>query len=75
MVSAPAAMMKFESKAPIPNLKLVVTGSRDEFAPADLVEELVKAWNPAAAFTVIEGADHFFFGYTDELTTILNKNI
>lgn len=74
MVSPPAAMMRFESTDPIPNLKLVVTGSRDEFAPPELVEELVKAWNPAADFSVINGADHFFFGYTDQLAKILRVN-
>ncbi|MCD6586146.1 MAG: alpha/beta fold hydrolase [Desulfobacteraceae bacterium] len=72
MVSPPATMMKFESTSPIPNLKLVVTGSRDEFAPPDLVEQLVHTWNPVATFTVINGADHFFFGYTDRLTDIFS---
>jgi alpha/beta superfamily hydrolase len=75
MVSPPAAMMQFESTAPIPTLKLVVTGSRDEFAPPDEVEQLVYQWNPAAFFTVIEGADHFFFGHTEKLTTILSNAI
>jgi len=75
MVSPPAAMMRFESTTPIPNLKLAATGSRDEFAPPDLVEELVHAWNPAADFSVINGADHFFFGFTEKLTTILNNAI
>ena len=73
MVSPPAAMMKFESKAPIPGLKLVVIGSHDEFAPPDLVENLVKTWNPDAAFKVINGADHFFFGYSDRLADILKS--
>ncbi len=75
MVSPPAAMMKFESKAPIPNLKLVVTGSRDEFAPPDLVGKLVQTWNPDAAFTMIPGADHFFYGFTDKLTKIIQNNV
>ncbi len=73
MVSPPAAMMKFKSKAPIPGLNLVVIGSRDEFAPPDLVENLVKTWNPDAAFKVIKGADHFFFGDTDRLADILKN--
>jgi len=75
MVSPPAAMMRFESAAPISNLKLVVTGSHDEFAPPDVVEGLAHTWNPEAIFTVINGADHFFFGSTDKLTAILNKSI
>ncbi len=75
MVSPPAAMMNFEPTAPIPNLKLAITGSHDEFAPPDLVEQLVHTWNPDAAFTIIERADHFFFGHTDKLSEILLKYI
>ena len=75
MVSPPAGMLKFEPAPPIPNLKLVVTGSRDEFAPPDLIEKLTGTWDKAAAFNVIQGADHFFFGYTDKLTTILLNTI
>jgi uncharacterized protein len=75
MVSPPAAMMKFESALTIPNLKLVVTGSRDEFAPPGVVGKLVDTWNPATTLKVIDGADHFFFGYTDKLATILHNAI
>jgi len=75
IVSPPAGMLKFEPAPPIPNLKLVVTGSRDEFAPPELVEQLVQTWNPDSAFTVINGADHFFFGHAEKLTEIIQNNI
>jgi len=75
MVSPPAAMMQFEPNAPIPNLKLVVTGSRDEFAPPDLVEKLSGIWNKTTRFNVIHGADHFFFGYTNELIKIIQNSV
>ena len=74
MVSPPVAMMQFEPAPPIPNLKLVVTGSRDEYAPPDVVEQLIQTWNPATGFAVINGADHFFYGHTDKLSTILLKH-
>ena len=75
MVAPPAAMMDFDAALPIPNLKLVVAGSRDEFAPVDRIKELTAAWNPAAAFEVIDGADHFFFGYAQRLAEILHQCI
>lgn len=75
MVSPPAAMMPFESKSSIAGLKLVITGSHDEFAPPDVVKELVAIWNSSAAFKVIDGADHFFSGYTDKLTSVLTDHI
>jgi uncharacterized protein len=73
MVSPPAAMMKFDPAAKIPGLKLVITGSGDEFAPPDLVKNLIRVWNPQAVFEVIQGADHFYFGHTEKLEKILQK--
>lgn len=75
MVSPPAAMMPFESASPIANLKLVVTGSHDEFAPPDVVKKLATTWNSNAAFKVIDGADHFFSGYAEKLTNVLKNHI
>jgi pimeloyl-ACP methyl ester carboxylesterase len=40
---------------------LVVAGSRDTYCPADALASLAGAW-PSAIITVIDGADHFFFG-------------
>ena len=75
MVSPPAAMLEFESDKSISNLKLVTTGSRDEFAPPDLIKKLLQTWNPTAAFEIIPDADHFFFGYTELLLGIVSKNL
>ncbi|MFW5901487.1 MAG: hypothetical protein ACOCTS_00455 [Thermodesulfobacteriota bacterium] len=56
-------------------LKLVVTGSEDEFAPPRLIEPLVGKWNPNARFQVIEEADHFLFSHLDELEASLAAEI
>jgi uncharacterized protein len=75
MVSPPVAMMRFNATTPIPNLKLVVTGSHDEFAPPDLVKESAQAWKQATPFEIIKGADHFFFGFMKKLAEILKIHI
>jgi len=75
MVSPPVAMMRFEATTPIPNLKLVVTGSHDEFAPSDVVKKLAQAWNQSTPFEIIKGADHFFFGFMQKLAEILKVHI
>lgn len=75
MVAPPAAMLPFGKDRPIPELKLVVTGSEDEFAPSRLVRPIVRGWNPDAALHVIDGADHFFFGHINELEKILSDHI
>ena len=52
----------------LPTLSAVMAGSRDEFAPPDLIRPLMGQWNPAARLDIIDGADHFFFGFLDEVT-------
>jgi len=75
MVAPPVAMLPFGKSRPIPELKLVVTGSEDEFAPPRLVRPIIPDWNPDAALHVIDGADHFFFGHISELEQSLSAHI
>jgi uncharacterized protein len=70
MVSPPVAFMNFDPPVAIERLSLIVTGSRDEIAPPAVIAGYRSAWNPAAAFEVISGADHF---YTGSLKTIEEK--
>jgi alpha/beta superfamily hydrolase len=71
MVSPPVAFIDFKSISNLNSLKLVVTGSRDDIAPADRVEKIYPTWNPTAKFEVISGADHFYGGYTNQLEAVL----
>ncbi|MBW2585037.1 MAG: alpha/beta hydrolase, partial [Deltaproteobacteria bacterium] len=50
MVSPPVAFIDFKSISELGDLRLIVTGSRDDIAPADMVEKLYPAWNPNAKF-------------------------
>jgi uncharacterized protein len=75
MVSPPVAFIDFKEVSAIPGLKLVVTGSRDDIAPADRIEELLPFWNPAARFEVLDGIDHFYGGGLDRLKQILTQNL
>jgi alpha/beta superfamily hydrolase len=71
MVSPPVGFMDFKNTAAIDCLKLVVTGSRDEIAPPELIEKMLPAWNTHAHFEIIPGADHFYGGYLKQLETVL----
>lgn len=71
MVSPPVAFIDFGSLSVLRNLKLIVTGNRDDIAPAAMVEKSYPAWNPTARFEVISGADHFYGGYQDKLEAVL----
>jgi len=71
MVAPPVAFIDFEKGIRLPGLTKVVAGSRDEFAPPGLIRPLLDNWNPTAKFEIIDGADHFFFAYLDDVTRIL----
>lgn len=62
MVSPPVGFMDFKSIVTMNTLKFVVTGNRDDIAPADMIEKMISTWNPNARFEVIDGADHFYGG-------------
>ncbi len=67
MVAPPAAFMDFGPVSNLTGLKSVVTGSRDDIAPPDMLKRLVAIWNPDARLEILSGADHFFFGYREAL--------
>ena len=68
MVAPPVAFIDFEEGIRLPNLSSVVAGGRDEIAPPALIRSLMGQWNPDARIDIIDGADHFFFGFLDEVT-------
>ena len=71
LVSPPVAFLDFSAVGFLVSLKLVIAGSHDQFAPLERLRPLLPAWNPEARFEVVAGADHFYWGYTEELETIL----
>jgi hypothetical protein len=73
MISPPVGFIEFENAKALDCLKLVVTGSRDEIAPANKIRDLLPAWNPGAHFEIIDGCDHFYMGYLDKLQSILTS--
>lgn len=75
MVSPPVAFIDFGSISDLNKLNLIVTGSRDDIAPAKLIEKLYPGWNAAARFEVVEEADHFYGGYLDKLEAILISHL
>jgi uncharacterized protein len=75
MVSPPAAFLDFNPLEPLPCLKIVVTGGRDDIAPATQLHPMVFQWNPAARFEIIDTGDHFYSATLTQLRTILNTVI
>jgi len=75
MVSPPVGFVDFSPVNSIPCLKLVVTGSIDDIAPADRIKTMYPAWNRKAHLEIINGADHFYSGCLDELESVLSSHI
>lgn len=75
MVAPPVAFIDFEEGIRLPMLSAVVAGSRDEYAPPGLIRPLMGQWNPDACIDIIDGADHFFFGFLGEITRRLVQRI
>jgi hypothetical protein len=74
MVSPPVAFIDFAGIGPIPGLALIVTGDRDEIAPAQTIARLKPTWNPAAPLEVVARADHFFTGHLRQLEDLLTSH-
>jgi uncharacterized protein len=68
MVAPPVAFIDFKDGIRLPMLSAAVVGDRDEFAPPERIRPLISQWNPDAHLDLIEGADHFFFGFFDDIT-------
>jgi alpha/beta superfamily hydrolase len=75
MVSPPVGFMDFNSIVTMDTLKFVVTGNRDDIAPAAMIEKMIPIWNPNARFEVIDGADHFYGGYLNQLESVLSSTV
>ena len=71
MISPPVAFMDFSSVGLTPQIDLVVAGSQDRIAPVKLIDKMLPTWNPRAHLEVIDGADHFYLGYTGKLESLL----
>jgi alpha/beta superfamily hydrolase len=75
MVSPPVAFLDFSFLSVSPKIKVVITGDRDEIAPADMVRGFIGTWNPSAHFEIIKGADHFYSARSDTLRSVLSRLI
>jgi uncharacterized protein len=73
MVSPPVSFIDFEFLEHNPKIQLVICGSKDEIAEYKKVEKMLPKWNPQAVFHVIQGADHFFSGYEEELVDMIRE--
>ncbi len=75
MISPPVAFLDFSFLSFNPKIKVIVTGGKDDIAPAYKIRDFINTWNPGAHFEVIDGADHFYSGRIDTLNSVLSRLI
>ena len=75
LVSPPAAFMDFSTANPMDCPVSAITGSLDELAPPASVSPLMKRLNPESDLVVMEGADHFYSGFSRELSATVSDLI
>jgi len=46
---------------------LLIAGDRDEFVPAEPLQQLAVAIGPRTTCTIVVGADHFWWGHGERL--------
>ena len=71
MVSPPVSFVDFSFLGYNAIIKLVICGTRDEIAEYKRVENMLPKWNDQAVLRLIQGADHFYSGYEEELKSII----
>lgn len=71
MVSPPMGFMPFDDVGTMPATGLILTGSRDDIAPADKIQAAIERWQIQPRFEVIQGCDHFYSGCLKQLNQIL----
>ncbi|HKD65543.1 MAG TPA: alpha/beta fold hydrolase [Candidatus Binataceae bacterium] len=72
LIAAPLQMMRAGAVAPARNIVLI-GGSQDTFCSAAGLKDLCARLGKTAAFRVIDGADHFFGGYEEDVTAALGE--
>lgn len=73
MVSPPVNFVDFSFLTYNPKIQLVIVGTNDEIAGLKGVEDMLPTWNPEAVLKVIQGADHFYWGKTGELKSVIQE--
>lgn len=53
--------------------KLLVSGSRDQYAPAEKLREIAASLSEPKELKLIDGADHFFEGRLDEMRAAIEE--
>ncbi len=66
-VSPPLGMFDFNALSHCPKPKLLLSGSRDSFVPEHLFSDFARSLPLPREYQVIDGVDHFWWGFEKDL--------
>lgn len=66
-ISPPVSLGPLEGFRAFPRPKLIVSGSRDDFTPVEDLGRFVQSLPQPKQYEVISGADHFWWGYEEQV--------
>lgn len=72
-ISPPISMTDFSYLGDCPKPKLLVSGSTDDFTPADIFLSFCQKLMEPKEYLIIDGADHFWSGFEAKLATYITK--
>ena len=76
-IAAPASLYDFSFLAPCPSSGLFVHGDKDSVVPVSAVHTLVEKLKTQKGIIIdqqiVKGANHFFYGKTDELIEVVDE--
>ncbi len=73
MVSPPVNFIDFSFFEYNPKIRLIIAGSGDDLGPPEMIRKMLPEWNPDASLEVIQGADHFYWGKSEEIEEIVRN--
>jgi len=73
MISPPVSFIDFGFLGYSSKISLVICGTGDDIAEYKKVEKMLPKWNDKAMFRVVQGTDHFYSGYEEELIDIIGE--
>lgn len=74
-VAPPVGFIDFKAVGRIPNLKQIIVGTNDAFAPVNQIKSLMHSWQSTAQLCVVDNADHFFGGHLKSMQNVLEPKI
>jgi alpha/beta superfamily hydrolase len=70
-ISPPLSMFDFNFLKDCPKPKLLISGSTDDFTPADQFLEFCRNLSEPREYDTVEAADHFWWGYESHLAALV----